>query len=112
MFKLNVGKRLKYMEKEHGFAISTFIVLSVVAFYFMPLAIAHRITEPDIYPVPVQILVSILVASLVSMFAILMIFGKINLSEADLTDVSLEGSMFIRDDFHNADFKGAKTNHK
>ncbi len=78
MFKLNLGKRLKYMEKEHGFALSVFIVLGVVSFYFMPAAIAHRITEPDIYPVPIQILVSMLVALLVSMFAILMIFGKTN----------------------------------
>ncbi len=75
-FRLNLGKRLENMEEESSFAISAFIVLGVVAFFFMPLAIAHRITEPDIYPVPVQILASILVASLVSMFAILMIFGK------------------------------------
>ncbi len=85
MFKLNLGKRLKYMEEKgasgdgfnsYDFALCAFIVLGIVAFYLMPTAIANRITEPDIYPVPVQILVSILVALLVSMFAILIIFGK------------------------------------
>ncbi len=75
-FRLNVGKRLEYMEEESSLAISVFIVLGVVSFVFMPIGIANRITEPDIYPVPMQILVSILAASLVSMFAILMIFGK------------------------------------
>ncbi len=84
-FRLNVGKRLKYMEEKgasgtrcnsYDFALQAFIVLGVVAFFFMPAAIVDRITEPYIYPVPVQILASILVALLVLMFAILMIFGK------------------------------------